>query len=395
METLLWYFFYAVTPALIIFLAKRIPAVSKLGTIVVAYGLGLLVGNLGLFPDNIASIHDLLTTVTVPLALPLLFFSLDLSQWRSLARRSILSFLAAMISVTLVSVVLYLLMPHLLGDEAWKAGGMLVGVYTGGTPNLAAVGRALDVSPLTLVAVQGADVIVGAVLLLFLVAVAPRLYPRLLPTFAQAERRDRARAGDAPAGATDDADNAAGFSPYFTGWSRSEVLEMAGAFGLAAVIVGVGAVFMLFLPEASALPATMLTITTLGVAASFVRPVRDLRNSFQLGYYLILIFSLTVSSMANVGELATAAPGTVLYVAILLVAVSVVHVALSALFRVDSDTHIITATSFIYSPPFVPVVAAALGNRKVVVPGIVLGVAGWIAGNYLGLVIAYALRGLG
>ncbi len=392
MITVLWYLFYLVTPALIIFLAKRIDRISKLGTIVVAYGLGLLVGNLGLFPDNIASIHDLLTTATVPVALPLLFFSLDLSQWRSLARRSILSFIAAFVSVALVSVVLYLAFPGMLGDEGWKAGGMLVGVYTGGTPNLAAVGKALDVSPVTLVSVQGADVIVGAVLLLFLVSVAPRLFPRFLPTFDEAERRDRKRAGYR---APEDESDGVEFSPYITGWSRRELTEMGASLGLAVLIVGVGAVFMIFLPETAGLPATMLTITTLGVAASFLRPVRTLRNSFQLGYYLILVFSLTVSSMANIAELATAAPGTVLYVAILLIAVSIVHVLLSALFRVDSDTHIITATSFIYSPPFVPVVAAALGNRKVVVPGIVLGVAGWIGGNYLGLAIAYTLRALG
>jgi uncharacterized membrane protein len=290
------------------------------------------------------------------------------------------SFVAAFLSVTITSMLLYLFLSDMLGAEAWKAGGMLVGVYTGGTPNLAAVGRALDVDPVTLVSVQGADVIVGAVLLLFLVSLAPRLYRGVLPAFPDSSA---------------DAEEVRSFSPYFSGWSRGEIGEMAAALGLAAVIVGAGAVFLLFLPETAALPATMLTITTLGVSASFVPRVRRLRNSFQLGYYLILVFSMTVSSMADVRELSVAAPMVVIYVVLLLVIVSVVHLFFSALFRVDADTHIITATSFIYSPPFVPVVAAALGNRKVVVPGIVIGVTGWIGGNYLGLAIAYALRALG
>ena len=62
----------------------------------------------------------------------------------------------------------------------------------------------------------------------------------------------------------------------------------------------------------------MLTITTLGVAASFIPGVRRLRNTFQLGYYLILVFSLAVSSMANIAELAGTAPIMILYVASLL-----------------------------------------------------------------------------
>mgnify|MGYP006266079329 CR=1 FL=1 len=379
MSTILWYLFYLLTPAGIIYLAWRIDKISKLGTIVVAYAVGLVIGNIGVLPENAPAIQDVLTTATVPLALPLLFFSLDLSQWRSMARTAVLSFFAAFIAVAVTSVAMYLIFPDLLGEEAWKAGGMLVGVYTGGTPNLAAIGRALDVSAVTFVAVQGADVVLGAVLLLFMVSLAPRLFGKVLPAFS---------AGD------DTEEGPNGFSPYFTGWSRGELREMAAALGLAAVIVAVGVVFLLLLPETAALPAVMLTITTLGVAASFWPRVRRLRNSFQLGYYLILVFSLTVSSMANVRELSSTAPSVVLYVGVLLVAVSLVHLILSALFRVDRDTHIVTATSFIFSPPFVPVVAAALGNRKVVVPGIVLGVTGWIGGNYLGLAIAYLLRAL-
>jgi uncharacterized membrane protein len=61
---------------------------------------------------------------------------------------------------------------------------------------------------------------------------------------------------------------------------------------------------------------------------------------------------------------------------------------------VDADTHLITTTSFIFSPPFVPVVAASLKNREVIVSGMITGITGWVAGNYLGLALAYALRAL-
>ena len=161
---------------------------------------------------------------------------------------------------------------------------------------------------------------------------------------------------------------------------------------LALVIVAIGGSSLLILPETAALPTAILSITTLGIVASMFKAVRRLRNSFQMGHYLILSFSLAVSSMADIRELSVEAPLVFAYVASLLVIVSLIHLALSRLLRVDRDTHIITATSFIFSPPFVPIVAAALGNRKVVVSGILIGVTGWIIGNYLGFGIAYLLR---
>lgn len=379
MAIYLWALFFLGAPAIFVYAAYKIDRIAKLGTIVLAYGVGLLIGNIGVLPEDIGVLQNAMTTFTVPVALPLLFFSLDLGSWRQLAKKSVLSLVAAMIAVVIGSFVTFLIFRQYLGPEGWKAGGMLVGVYTGGTPNLASIGNALSTDPNVYVAVHGSDVVVGAILLLFFVSLGPKVFGKLLPEFVSDGSED---------------ETAVEFSPYFTGFSRREIGEMAIALGAAILIFAVGGSFTLFLPDLAALPAAMLTITTLGVAASFIPRVRKLRNTFQLGYYLILVFSLAVSSMANITELAGTAPIMILYVASLLVIVSVLHLGLSALLRVDADTHIITATSFIFSPPFVPVVAAAIGNRKVIVSGIVVGVVGWVVGNYIGFAVAYALRGL-
>ena len=375
----IWALFFLITPAVILYLTYRVDHLAKLGAIVIAYGVGLIVGNIGVLPENIGILHDGLTTLTVPVALPLLFFSLDLRQWRSLARRSVLSLIAAVISVTAASCIAFFLFQQAIGPEAWKAAGMLVGVYTGGTPNLAAIGNALAVEPLTYISVHGSDVIASAIVLLFLVSLAPRLYARVLPPFDESDGEDGGEHN---------------FSPFFSGWSGKELGDMAKALGLAIVIFAVGGSLTLVLPEGAALPAAIVTITSLGIALSFIEPVRNLKNSFPLGYYLILVFSLTVSSMANVREITLTAPMILFYVIVLLILASVFHLILSRVMGVDRDTHIITATSFIFSPPFVPVVAAALGNRRVILSGIVTGVVGWVIGNYLGFAMAYTLRAI-
>jgi uncharacterized membrane protein len=380
MMNVIWALIFLGAPALLIYATVRFPFLDRVGAIVLAYGVGLVIGNIGVLPDSIGTVQDAMTTFTVPLALPLIFFSLDLRSWRKLARPGLLSLLAATIAVAAGSLLTYFIFRSAIGEEGWKAAGMLVGVYTGGTPNLASIGNALQVDPETYVSVHGSDVIVGAVLLALIVSVFPRVLRRVLPAYQENGGHD---------------EDGAEFGPRFSGWSRPELGEMGLALLAAVVIFAIGGSLTLFLPDLYGLPAAMLVITSLGIAASFHRRIRSLRNSFQLGYYLVLVFSLTVSSMANVSEIADTAPIYILYVAALLGIISLLHLGLSALFRVDRDTHLIAATSFIYSPPFVPVVAAAIGNRKVIVTGVVLGVIGWIAGNYLGFGLAFLLRAFG
>jgi uncharacterized membrane protein len=71
-----------------------------------------------------------------------------------------------------------------------------------------------------------------------------------------------------------------------------------------------------------------------------------------------------------------------------------IHVILSYLFKIDTDTTIITITALSTSPPFVPVVAGALKNKEIIVMGITIGVIGYAIGNYLGIAMAYFLQNL-
>jgi len=71
----------------------------------------------------------------------------------------------------------------------------------------------------------------------------------------------------------------------------------------------------------------------------------------------------------------------------------ILHLILAKIFRIDADNFLITATAFIFSPPFVPLVANALKNKDVIVTGITGGIIGYILGNYFGVALAYFLKG--
>ena len=118
-----------------------------------------------------------------------------------------------------------------------------------------------------------------------------------------------------------------------------------------------------------------------------------LKTSFDLGMYLILVFSLVVASMAEFSILTDFTPTLFMYVTDVLFGSLTLHLLVCRFFRIDADTVMVTSTALICSPPFVPVVAGAIGNRHVIVPGISVGIIGYALGNYVGYTIAILLRG--
>jgi uncharacterized membrane protein len=71
----------------------------------------------------------------------------------------------------------------------------------------------------------------------------------------------------------------------------------------------------------------------------------------------------------------------------------ILHLILAKIFRVDADNFLVTSAAYIFSPPFVPLVAKALKNKDLIITGITGGIIGYILGNYFGIALAYFLKG--
>jgi uncharacterized membrane protein len=69
-----------------------------------------------------------------------------------------------------------------------------------------------------------------------------------------------------------------------------------------------------------------------------------------------------------------------------------IHLLFAFIFRIDTDTLIISSTAAIFGPVFIGPVANAIKNQKVIAFGIIMGLIGYAAGNYLGLAVAWFLN---
>ncbi len=381
MATILLILFYLLFPVAAIYWAGKSSIANRLGAVVICYIAGIVIGNIGVLPANLAPVQNPLMLVAISLALPLMFFSIDVRRWSRLAGKSLLSFGLQILAILIVSTLGFFIFRGWVGAETWKLSGMFVGVYTGGTLNLGAIAMALRTDQTLYLAAHTSDVLVSSVYLLFLMTIGQRILLNFLPPFQPAES----------AAVDKDTD----FDSYAGIFEKKKIVPLMAALGISVLIFVAGGLFFLILNEDMAFVAAILTISTLGIACSFVPAIRNIQMTYQLGNYFILIFCLVVSSMADFNRLVSTAPVMLAYVTFTVFACLLLHVALAKIFRIDADTVIITSVAGICSPPLVPMVASALKNKEIIISGVITGIIGWVVGTYLGITMAYILRGLG
>jgi uncharacterized membrane protein len=165
--------------------------------------------------------------------------------------------------------------------------------------------------------------------------------------------------------------------------------ELALAVLLSLVMVAISAGVALLLTGKLDVAIVMLVLTTLGIAASFNRRVRNIKNTYEAGQYFILVFSLALGTNINFQEILVSSSDIFMYTAFVMTMAILIHLLLAIPFRIDTDTMIITSTAGIFGPAFIGPVAARLKNREVIVAGLTCGLVGYAIGNYLGFAVAW------
>jgi uncharacterized membrane protein len=373
---------FCLIPAGVLWLCRKFSLLRKIGPVLLLYGLGIIIGNIGLMPGQMPAVQELLSNAMVPLAIPLMLFActFDLKG----ARSQILALVTGLISVITAVVIGFLIFGRDIPEGA-KVGGMLTGVYTGGTINLAALKTMLDVKEETYIIINSYDILVSFLYLSFLLAIGIKLFRKFLPnTLGEFTAKDEAEIR-----AEMEKENE---NPYKGLFTRSGMKQAAKLLGLTILIVGVSAGVALLLPEGMFMTVFILMLTTLGIACSFIRKIHDMNYSYDIGMYFIYVFCIVVASMADLSKLDFV--GGLDLLGYLLVAVFgslTLQVIFAKILKIDSDMMVISSVTFINSPPFVPMMAAAMKNKDVLIPGLTIGVIGYAAGNYLGFLISQLL----
>lgn len=383
LNTIILIVVFCTIPAGVLWLCRKFPFLGKIGPVLVLYLIGLIIGNIGLMPGQLPEVQDIMSNATVPLAIPLMLFGCTFR--REGTRSQILALVTGMASVVMAVIIGYLIFGGHI-DEGAKVGGMLTGVYTGGTINLAALKTMLNVNDNTYILINSYDILVSFLYLTFLLTIGIRLFRRFLPhdkTSLTSKDEEEIRK-----------EIAKGEENPYKGIFTKEGMRQSGILlGVTILICAISGGIALVLPDGIFMTIFILMLTTLGIAASFIKKIHNMKYSYDIGMYFIYIFCIAVASMADLSKLDLA--GGLNLLGYLLVAVFgslLLQVIFAKIFKIDSDMMVIASVTFINSPPFVPMMAAAMKNKNVLVPGLSIGILGYAAGNYLGFLISELLK---
>lgn len=373
---------FCLAPAGVLWICRKVTLLGKIGPVLLLYILGVILGNIGIRPEGMSTIQDVLSSAMVPLAIPMMLFGCTFRLRET--RQQLKALLTGITAVAFAVVTGYLIFGRNI-EEGTKIGGMLTGVYTGGTINLAALKTMLGVRNETYILLNSYDMLVSFMYLTFLLTIGVRLFRKFLPFKGDYEISETAESElNAESGQEGD------YCKIFTREGMKNTGKLLGiTLGICAISGGVA----LLCPESAFMVVFILMLTTLGIGCSFIKPIHNLPHSYDIGMYFIYIFCIVVASMADLTSLDLA--GGLNLMGYLLFAVFgslCIQALLARIFKIDADTMIIASVTFINSPPFVPMMAAAMKNRSVLVTGLTLGIIGYAVGNYLGFLMSEFLK---
>lgn len=384
-EYIVYTVFLCVAPAGVIWACRRFPLLGRLGPIMVLYAVGMVVGNMPFLPAGIATLQEIIPNVMIPLAIPMMLFGCSFSRGEARLQMKIIfsGFLSVCVAVTIG----YLFFGRYIGEGA-EVGGIITGMYTGGTLNAAALQAIFRIDSERFVLINSYDIIISFLYFVFLFSVGIKMFRRLYG------ERDKVLSAKSRAEIEEQIVQTEQ-NPYRRLWSREGAQQLGRMLLYTLMIVAVSAGVALLMPDGWFMVVFILLLTTLGVACSFIRRVRALDLSYDVGMYLIYIFSITIASMADFSNLDLA--GGINQIAFMTVAVFLslmIHAVVCRLMRVDADSMMISSVAFINSPPFVPMASAAMQNKHTLVTGLGAGIVGYAAGTHLGVLMAELLSHL-
>ena len=134
--------------------------------------------------ESAAGIQDIMTTVIIPLAIPMMLFSCNFRQWD--IRKTFTTLITGIAAVVITLLIgYYIFKPYvvpgsMIGTQFNNIAGLMAGVYTGGTPNMAAIKIMLNVPNETYLMVHSYDMLVSFLYMIFLLSAGIRLFRNIL-----------------------------------------------------------------------------------------------------------------------------------------------------------------------------------------------------------------------
>lgn len=322
-------------------------------------------------------VYDLIFNYFIPLSIPLMLMGSNVMRIIREGGKLLVAFLIGALGVVLGSFVAFYFID--LGADSGNAAGVIAATLIGGSMNFIATGEILNFSTHPLFsATIAVDNFAANAYILMLFAI-PSF--KFLARFFMKPKIENL---------VTTANNQNEESYPIT------IERIALSMLIAAVIAGVGslispAIQYLF---SSKMSMNILIVTVLSVLIANILPqkLKKLEDTaFAIGLWMMYIFLAAIGASANLSDMLHVGPAVLGFYIIILFFHLIFMVSLARIFKLDVYEVIIASAANIMGPSVAAPMAASLGQKKLITPGILVGILGYVIGTFIGVSIAVML----
>jgi uncharacterized membrane protein len=368
---------------------------ARLSGPVLALLIAMALSNTRIVPGE-SPAYDFVGDWLVPLAIPLLLFRANVREIVRSSGRLFLVFHISSLGTLLGTVLAFLALRGRIGmPDSALAAGMMAASDIGGGVNFMAMKATYNVRPEVTNPLIVADNFVMAGLFVALLAIAASKWFRARFPHPHSIEAD-----------SEDAVNLAAKH-----WQRKGIalLDVAKSFAFAFAALAIAGLagratkaafgdtgHAHFAVQMLATLCTnkfvLITAATLLLATVFARPLAHVNGPEEFGAYLLALFLFTLGLPADLIAVVTKAPLFFVFTGIIVVVNLAFTLAVGKLLRLSLEEILLAVNANVGGAPSAAAMAISTGWSRLVLPGILVGIWGYVIGTPIGVTVAEWLR---
>ncbi len=368
-----------------IFLEQRFRWAARIGGPTLALGVAMILSNARVLPLA-APAYDVVDDYMVPIAIPLLLLRANIGRILRETGSLLGAFHIAALG-TVIGAILAAVIFRSAFDFVPEVTGIMTGSYIGGSVNLVAIRNTYAVAPeLSNPLIVADNFIMAAMFAVLIVLSGSRVLRRHYP-------HPHSLAGDK-------VDSRELTRQY---WQRKDIglLDLAQGLGvaitIAAIAIGVSAVLRAriqsgFIFSMVGSPFVLITFLTVVFTSVFSRWSESIRGGEEVGMFLLYLFFFVLGVRADLVQVILNVPVLFLFCLLMAVTNLGVTLALGRLFRMNLEDLILSVNATLGGAPSAAAMAISRGWSGLVLPGLLVGIWGYVVGTPIGIAMVEFLR---
>jgi uncharacterized membrane protein len=328
-------------------------------------------------PKMKVGVYELIFNYFIPLSIPLMLMGSNITRIIREGGKLLIAFLIGALGVVLGSFLAFYCID--LGADSGNVAGVISATLIGGSMNFIATGEIMNFSthPLFSATIAVDNFAANAYILLLFAIPSMKFMAR----FFVKPKLDNAEVAE-----------------HLTNEEIFPITieRIALSVLIAALVAGAGSLISPWIQQliSSRMSMSVLIITVLSVlmANFFPKRLKKLEDTaFAIGLWMMYIFLAAIGASTNLNDMLHVGPAVLGFYLIIMFFHLIFLVSLAKLFKFDVYEVIVSSAANIMGPSVAAPMAASLGQKKLITPGILVGILGYVIGTFIGVSIAVTL----